>query len=38
MNDAKECFLLCDLVKFAKYEPNKQDFYRVVAYARKIIE
>jgi hypothetical protein len=38
MNDAKECFLLCDLVKFAKYEPNKQDFYRGVAYARKIIE
>jgi hypothetical protein len=38
MNDVKECFILCDLVKFAKYEPNAQDFNRGVEYARRIIE
>jgi hypothetical protein len=38
LDDVKECFMLCDLVKFAKYEPNTQDFNRVVAYARKIID
>jgi hypothetical protein len=38
LNDVKECFMLCDLVKFAKYEPNTLDFNRVVEYARKIID
>jgi hypothetical protein len=38
LNDVKECFMLCDLVKFAKYEPNTQDFNRVVEHARRIIE
>jgi len=37
LQDVKECFMLCDLVKFAKYEPNSQDFNRLVAYARRII-
>jgi len=36
--DVKECFMLCDLVKFAKYEPNVQDFNLVVEYARRIID
>jgi hypothetical protein len=36
LHDVKECFMLCDL-KFAKYEPNAQDFNRVVEYAKKII-
>jgi hypothetical protein len=38
LNDVKKCFMLCDLVKFAKYEPNTQDFNRVVESARKIID
>jgi hypothetical protein len=38
LQDVKECFMLCDLVKFAKYEPNEPDFNRVVEYARRIIE
>ena len=38
LNDVKECFMLCDLVKFAKYEPNAQDFNQVVEYAKKIID
>jgi hypothetical protein len=38
LKDVKECFILCDLVKFAKYEPNARDFNRVVEYARRIIE
>jgi hypothetical protein len=29
--------MLCDLVKFAKYEPNKEDFNRVAELARRII-
>ena len=37
LREVKECFMLCDLVKFAKYEPNAQDFNRVVEYARRII-
>jgi len=36
--DVRECFMLCDLVKFAKYEPNAQDFNRAVEYARRIID
>jgi hypothetical protein len=38
LRDVKECFMLCDLVKFAKYEPDARDFKRVVDYARRIIE
>ncbi len=37
LQDVKECFMLCDLVKFAKYEPNSEDFNRVVEYAKRII-
>ncbi|CAG0959540.1 hypothetical protein METP2_00702 [Methanosarcinales archaeon] len=37
VRDARECFMLCDLVKFAKYEPNAEDFNRVIEYARRII-
>jgi hypothetical protein len=37
LRDVRECFMLCDLVKFAKYEPNVQDFNLVVEYARRII-
>jgi len=38
LQDVKECFMLCNLVKFAKYEPNVQDFNLVVEYARRIID
>jgi hypothetical protein len=38
LQDLKEFFMLCDLVKFAKYEPNAQDFNRVVDHARSIID
>ena len=37
VRDARECFMLCDLVKFAQYETNAEDFNRVVEYARRII-
>lgn len=37
IENVKHCFLLCDLVKFAKYEPNKADFDEAVEDARKII-
>lgn len=37
VRDVRECFMLCDLVKFAKYEPNAEDFNRVVEYARRIV-
>ena len=35
--DAKECFDLCSLVEFAKYEANKKDFDKILKYAEKII-
>lgn len=38
LRDVKECFMLCDRVKFAKYESDAQDFKRVMEYARRIIE
>ena len=38
LREVKECFMLCDLVKFAKYEPNAGDFNLVVGHARRIIE
>ena len=34
---AKECFSLCDLVKFAKYKPNKKDFGRILKLGREIV-
>ena len=37
IEDVRDCFMLCDLVKFAKYEPNQKDFNRVAELARKII-
>lgn len=37
VEDVRDCFMLCDLVKFAKYEPNQKDFNRVTELARRII-
>lgn len=37
IGEVRECFMLCDLVKFAKYEPNAEDFNRVVVHAIRII-
>lgn len=34
----KECFDLCSLVEFAKYQANKKDFDKIINYAEKIIE
>lgn len=36
--EVKECLDLCSLVEFAKYEPNKKDFDKIVKIAKKIIE
>jgi hypothetical protein len=33
----KQCFTQCDLVKFAKYEPNPEDFNKAVEYAKNVI-
>ncbi|NOZ44845.1 MAG: hypothetical protein GXP45_07020, partial [bacterium] len=35
--EAKECFDLCSLVEFAKYEANKRDFDKIIRYAKKLI-
>lgn len=37
VRDTRECFSICDLVKFAKYEPNEKDFGKVCGLARKVI-
>ena len=37
VENVRDCFMLCDLVKFAKYEPNQEDFNHVVELARRII-
>ena len=37
VGDLKECFSLCDLVKFAKYKPNDKDFQRVVELGKKCV-
>ncbi len=37
MEDVRHCFMYCDLVKFAKYEPNSEDFNKVVEHAKRII-
>lgn len=34
----KECFDLCSLVEFAKYEANKKDFDKIIKETEKIIE
>jgi len=36
--EAKECFDLCSLVEFAKYEANKKDFDKIIRKAKKIID
>ncbi len=37
VSKAKECFSLCDLVKFAKYKPNKKDFGKILNLGRDIV-
>jgi hypothetical protein len=37
IHDVREFFWICDLVKFAKYEPNINDFNKVIGCARRII-
>lgn len=37
IGEARQFFMLCDLVKFAKYEPNNADFVRAVECAKRII-
>jgi hypothetical protein len=37
LQDVKECFMLCDLVKFTKYETNSEDFNSVVEHAKRIV-
>lgn len=37
VDDLRECFSLCDLVKFAKYKPNDKDFMRVLELAKKCV-
>jgi len=34
---SKECFDLCSLVEFAKYQANEADFKKIVRYAQKVI-
>lgn len=36
--EAKECFDLCSLVEFAKYEANKKDFDKIIKHAKKVID
>ncbi len=36
--DIKNCFDLCSLVEFAKYDANKKDFSMIVSFAKKIIK
>ncbi len=38
VSKAKECFSLCDLVKFAKYKPNRKDFGKILVLGREIVE
>ena len=37
IKELKEMFDLCSLVEFAKYKPNKKDFFRILEIARKEI-
>ncbi|MFH1849034.1 MAG: hypothetical protein ABH879_02500 [archaeon] len=34
----EECLMLCDLVKFAKYKTNREDFYRIIGLSREIVK
>jgi hypothetical protein len=36
--EIKECFDMCSLVEFAKYEANKKDFDKIIKIVRKIID
>jgi HEPN domain-containing protein len=36
--EVKECFDLCSLVEFAKYQANKKDFEKIIRYATNIIK
>ena len=38
VNNLRECFTLCDLVKFAKYKPNDKDFGKVIALAKACVK
>ena len=35
--EIKECFDLCSLVEFAKYEANNKDFEKIVKMVKKVI-
>ncbi len=37
-DEARDCFEICDLVKFARYRPNKRDFRKAAAAGRKVIK
>lgn len=37
ISKVKECFSMCDLVKFAKYKPNKKDFGKILSLGRMIL-
>ncbi len=37
VKNVRECFSICDLVNFAKYEPNARDFRKVVGVAKEIV-
>ena len=38
VTDAKKCFQMCDLVKFAKYNTNDKDFYKILDLARRLVK
>ncbi|RMF05845.1 hypothetical protein D6764_03740, partial [Candidatus Woesearchaeota archaeon] len=37
LKEVKKCFDLCNLVEFAKYTPNENDFESIIKYAKRII-
>ncbi len=37
LEDIEHCLSLCDLVKFAKYEPDPEDFNKAVEYAKRVL-
>ncbi len=37
LEDIEHCLALCDLVKFAKYEPDPEDFNKAVGYAKRVL-
>lgn len=38
IKNVRECFSICDLVNFAKYEPNARDFRKVAGLAKDIVK